>query len=162
MKILIATDGSVFSNEAIKKSCQMIKIDENTAIKVISVYESVPIVGTEPFAVSLDYINDANKSLKSEAEGHVFEAVKLIQQLSPETVANLTTKVEMGMPERIIVEAAREWQADLIVVGSHGRGFWGRAMIGSTSDSIIHHSPCPVLVVRESENVGVKSTASGK
>ncbi len=162
MKILIATDGSDFSNEAIKKCCRMIITGADTAIKVISVYEGVPILGTEPFAVSLDYVNEANKALKIEAERQVFEAVKLIQELLPETKADLTTKVEMGIPERNVVETAREWQADLIVVGSHGRGFWGRAMIGSTSDAIIHNSPCPVLVVREAESESVKSTASGR
>jgi len=54
----------------------------------------------------------------------------------------------MGAPSRMIIESATNWGADLIVVGSHGRGFWGRVMLGSVSDAILHHAPCSVLVVR--------------
>ena len=73
---------------------------------------------------------------------------------------DFTSKVELGIPEKVIIETAQEWQADLIVVGSHGRGFWGRTMIGSTSDAIIHNAPCPVLVVRKSESINVKSSVA--
>ena len=38
--------------------------------------------------------------------------------------------------------------ADLIVVGSHGRGTVGRFLIGSVSDHVVRNAPCPVLVVR--------------
>ena len=57
----------------------------------------------------------------------------------------------MGATNRVIIETAKDWNADLIVVGSHGRGFWGRTMIGSVSDSVIHHAPCSVLVVRKTD-----------
>jgi nucleotide-binding universal stress UspA family protein len=55
----------------------------------------------------------------------------------------------MGMPEQILLETAKEWNADLIVVGSHGRGFWGRMLLGSVTDALVHHAPCSVLVVRQ-------------
>jgi nucleotide-binding universal stress UspA family protein len=53
-----------------------------------------------------------------------------------------------GDPAESIVEAARSEGADVIVVGSHGRGAIGRALIGSVSDQVVRHAPCPVLVVR--------------
>jgi universal stress protein A len=53
-----------------------------------------------------------------------------------------------GDPAESIVEAARSERADVIVVGSHGRGALGRALIGSVSDQVVRHAPCPVLVVR--------------
>ena len=162
MKILIATDGSDFSNEAIKKCSQIINKGKDTAIKIVSVYEQVPIMATEPFAVSTDYITEMSKVLKKEAENHVSEAMTIIKNSMPDTKIDLTTKVELGIPEQVIIETAQEWQADLIIVGSHGRGFWGRAMIGSTSDTIVHNAPCPVLVVRKSEGVSVKSATGNK
>lgn len=55
---------------------------------------------------------------------------------------------ERGAPATEIVKAAREWPADLIVVGSHGRGIVGRALIGSVADAVLRHAPCPVLMVR--------------
>jgi nucleotide-binding universal stress UspA family protein len=53
-----------------------------------------------------------------------------------------------GKPADEIVSSAQEWQADMIVVGSHGRGGLGRALLGSVADSVTRHAPCPVLVVR--------------
>jgi nucleotide-binding universal stress UspA family protein len=53
-----------------------------------------------------------------------------------------------GDPGESIVDAAVSEQADMIVVGSHGRGAVGRFLIGSVSDHVVRHAPCPVLVVR--------------
>lgn len=161
MKVLIATDGSDFSLEAIKKSCRLINTNDNLAIKILSVYEVGAPIAVEPFVISAEYLTEMNVALKNQAEVQVADAVKVIKELLP-TVENVTTKVEMGIPEQIIIETAQEWGADLIVVGSHGRGFWGRAMIGSTSDSVIHNAVCPVLVVRKVEGAKVKSTTSDK
>ena len=48
------------------------------------------------------------------------------------------------------IEEAQNWGADLIIVGSHGYGFWSRALLGSVSNAVINHAPCSVLVVRGS------------
>lgn len=53
-----------------------------------------------------------------------------------------------GDPGESIVDAAASEQVDLVVVGSHGRGGVGRFFIGSVSDHVVRHAPCPVLVVR--------------
>jgi nucleotide-binding universal stress UspA family protein len=53
-----------------------------------------------------------------------------------------------GEPGESIIEAAVAESADLIVVGSHGRGAVGRFLIGSVSDHVVRNALCPVLVVR--------------
>ena len=53
-----------------------------------------------------------------------------------------------GEPGPAIVDAAQSEGADLIVVGSHGRGRVGRFLIGSVSDHVIRHAAAPVLIVR--------------
>jgi nucleotide-binding universal stress UspA family protein len=53
-----------------------------------------------------------------------------------------------GDPGESIVEAATAERADVIIVGSHGRGTVGRFLIGSVSDYVVRHATCPVLVVR--------------
>jgi nucleotide-binding universal stress UspA family protein len=53
-----------------------------------------------------------------------------------------------GAAGQAIVDVARSEQVDMIVVGSHGRGAVGRLLIGSVSEYVVRHAPCPVLVVR--------------
>jgi nucleotide-binding universal stress UspA family protein len=56
--------------------------------------------------------------------------------------------IQIGDPLGEVVAAARDWPADLIVIGSHGRGGVERALLGSVAESVMRHAPCPVLVVR--------------
>ena len=57
--------------------------------------------------------------------------------------------LRMGRPDEEIVVLGEEIRADLIATGSRGLGGMRRALMGSVSDSIVRHSHCPVLVVRE-------------
>lgn len=59
-----------------------------------------------------------------------------------------------GDPAESIVEAAESESADMIIVGSHGRGALGRALIGSVSDQVVRRAPCPILVVRSAVGKG--------
>lgn len=56
--------------------------------------------------------------------------------------------VQVGKPAAEIVKAAKEWPADIIVIGSHGRGGIGRLLLGSVAEGVIRHAAHPVLVVR--------------
>lgn len=56
--------------------------------------------------------------------------------------------VEIGLPASEIVKAAKDWPADLVVIGSHGRGGLRRALLGSVAEAVMRQAPCPVLVAR--------------
>ncbi len=56
--------------------------------------------------------------------------------------------LQIGAPAAEIVQAARDWQADIVVIGSHGRGGITRALVGSVAEDVMRHAQCPVLVVR--------------
>ena len=145
MKILIATDGSRFSQAAVEKACEIITDPNETEIKIVSVF-SVPTIATEPFMPAPDYYGEMTRSGRSLAEGYVNTARATIESRHPNIA--LTEVAVMGLPGQMIVEIAEEWKPDMIVVGSHGRGFWARALLGSVSDAVVHHAPCSVLVVR--------------
>lgn len=150
MKILITTDGSDFSRAAIEKCCQIIVTPENTAIKIVSVYEI--IVPIDAFPTVPEFSEELEHSAHRQAEEYAEQAAAQIREYFPNSGIDLTVQVSMGAPDRILVETAEQWKADLVVVGSHGRGFWGRMLLGSVSDSLIHHAPCSVLVVRKTTN----------
>jgi nucleotide-binding universal stress UspA family protein len=56
--------------------------------------------------------------------------------------------VAVGKPASEIVKTAKEWPADVIVIGSHGRHGLERALLGSVAEGVMRHAPCSVLVVR--------------
>jgi nucleotide-binding universal stress UspA family protein len=59
------------------------------------------------------------------------------------------TVVKTGAPHDVIVAVATELGADLIVLGTHGRGGINRALLGSVADRVVRLAACPVITVRE-------------
>lgn len=146
MRILIATDGSEFSRVAAEKCCQIIADPKNTSVKIVSVFQKV--VPLDTFPTSVEYAEKLEQQARKEAEEYVAQAAAIIDGCFPNSKIDVTTEAVIGAFNQRLVEEAKEWKADLMVVGSHGRGFWGRVMLGSVSDSLVHHAPCSVLVVR--------------
>ena len=147
MKILIATDGSEFSEAAIKEVTRLFPDLSGAEVKIVSVFEEQYVLAPEPVAVSAQYYQQMSEAAAKHAEIFCEKAERLFRDCTFEMDVTVDAEVLKGIPEQQITEFAREWDADLIVVGSHGRGFWGR-MIGSVSDAVVHHAPCSVLVVR--------------
>jgi nucleotide-binding universal stress UspA family protein len=61
-----------------------------------------------------------------------------------------------GVPFDEIAKAATEWEADLIVIATHGYTGLKHVLLGSTAERVVRHAPCPVLVVRGRGKRGVK------
>jgi nucleotide-binding universal stress UspA family protein len=147
MKVLIATDGSEFSKAAVEKCCKMFEDSDNTKIRILSV--AMPVsVSAVPFELAHEYVREMEVAAMGEAEKAVTEAEKQVRDHFPDMGGDLTTKAAVGLPKQKIVEEAETWGADLVIVGSHGYGFWKRAYLGSVSNAVMHHAPCSVLVVR--------------
>ena len=89
------------------------------------------------------------------------ELVALAQQNGKRLVAAFSQRaalqpaslefIHVGKPATEIVKAAKDWPADLIVIGSHGRGGVERLLLGSVAEGVMRHAACPVLVVRAEE-----------
>ena len=78
-------------------------------------------------------------------------ALEKLAELAPELGPDVMVQVVAGTPHVEIVNLAEELQADLIVMATHGRGFVGHAILGSTAERVLRHSPCPVLIVRDTK-----------
>ena len=148
MKILIATDGSDYSKAAVEECGRFIIRPENANVLIVSAYDDGHPISTEPFAISAEYYQKLVDAVREQARSFVEEAQKIIRGRFPRAEFEISTELLAGSPDQQIVERAKDWKADLIVVGSHGRGFWGR-LLGSVSDGVVHHAPCSVLVVRK-------------
>ena len=105
-----------------------------------------------PYAISAGYNPALEKEIKDIATQNAAEAEREIRKYFPDLENNLSTRVLCGSPAQAIIEEAENWGADLVVVGSHGYGFWERMFLGSVSNAVVHHAPCSVLIVRKRKN----------
>ena len=148
MKILLATDGSEFSTAAVEECKKYIEAGLATEVKIVSVYEAQVPIASEPFVIASDCYQKLNDFARERTLNTAQLAQKFLSDVKTQRPVEITLEVEMIDPRSFIVEVAKRWSADLIIVGSHGRGFWGRIALGSVSDSVVHSAPCSVLVVR--------------
>lgn len=156
MKILIATDGSVYGDEAIALVGRHFK---DADVTIVSVYETPMVTVAAPEAFSAGYNPILEKEFKSLAASSAARAAKNLRENYPQAAREITTRVLCGNPSQAIVEAAENWGANLIVTGSHGYGFWKRALLGSVSNEILHHASCSVLIARKSDDFfGLRSS----
>lgn len=147
MKILLATDGTKCSEETFQMLSNF-NLSVNDSIKIISVLDMAL-----PFSIDLyggfpQPNMEVENTIKENAAKTLTESNEKIKLLLAEKDVEITTEVLFGSPESRIVETAEEINADLIIVGSHGYNSWERLLLGSVSDSVVHHAPCSVLVVR--------------
>jgi len=145
MKVLIAVDDDAPSREALAFAERLVsERDEVVVLNVTSYSELVPFTG-DPFgagigAVALDPTSLAELDDRAE---------QLVERTAGEIDAKKTdVVVEHGSPGERICATAAEHGIEMIILGSHERGAFGRFMHGSVSDYVVHHAPCPVLVVR--------------
>jgi nucleotide-binding universal stress UspA family protein len=144
-KILFATDGSRFAEEALRDAIQLAKLG-NGSIRVVSVVESPGFHGT-PEAMAL-YETEMYRSLQGELERVARGAVERAAKAAQDAGLAASTSMREGVPSDEIVKDAKEWGADCIVMATHGRSGIGRFVLGSCAGRVVHDAPCPVLLHR--------------
>ncbi|MGD0605215.1 MAG: universal stress protein [Streptosporangiaceae bacterium] len=139
-RIVVGVDGSPSSRAALRWAVRQAKLMDATVDAVIA--WQIPVVlqsyGWAPIYVEEEgsFQEDARKRL----DALIGDAV---EQADSQRVNSLVIK---GHAAEALLEAADG--ADLLVVGSSGRGGFTQALLGSVSQHCVHHAPCPVLVMR--------------
>ncbi|MDQ6653898.1 MAG: universal stress protein [Acidobacteriota bacterium] len=143
MKILLAVDGSIHSNEAVSEVARR-PWPKGTVIRVLSAIENVPLglVG-----LPATYFTEMSGSIKSHAQAAVDAAIEKLINTFGDSVEVYGDTIN-GSPKHVIVDEAKTWGADLIVLGAYGHGGVERFLIGSVPQAVIHHAHCSVEVVR--------------
>ncbi len=148
MKILLATDGTKYSDAALQFLGKF-AFSEGDHIKIVSVVDMALPVSIDLY--NGDYLPstlEIEKTAKENAENTLSDTAQRAREIISDPNALISTEILIGSPERKIVETAEEMKADLIIVGSHGYNRWERLLLGSISDSVVHHAHCSVLIVR--------------
>lgn len=147
MRVLLATDGSRSADRA-RDLTACLPWPDGTMIRVVSGLEPRgDLFGAPwviPTAAELDQLED---DLLRHVNDTLDDAVGRLERPGI-TVDRLILRDRAGTA---IVEAAREWGADLVILGNRGHSRIGTMLLGSTSAEVVDHAPCPVLVARDDQ-----------
>ena len=145
MKILLAVDGSSFSDSAVAEVGSR-PWPPATEIKVVTAFQ-VPITPSpEVWTISDEYYPALEHAAREQAQAVVDAAVAKLATRLHESLS-LSGEVLNGPAREAILDEAERWHADLIVMGSHGYGTWQRLLLGSVSQAVVSHANCSVEVV---------------
>jgi len=139
-RICVAIDGSAAADHALHEALRMCEA-ERVDILLLTIVD-VRVNAAE--GVNFETLYEA---WRDEAKKALDAAAATARAASIEPETNLVDTDGKAVA-RTIVEGAERWRADVIVIGTHGRGGFKRLMLGSVADQVIRSSPIPVLVVR--------------
>ena len=141
LKVLLAIDNSKFSEAATQTLIAQVRPNQ-TEVRVLHVIEVYPLYSAgQRLGPDLAV---ASEEHRHEAEALVARAARILRDEG----FQVTTAVEQGDPKVVVIDTAAEWNADLIMLGSHGEKDWTRFLMGSVSEAVVRHAPCSVEVVR--------------
>lgn len=146
MKILVAVDGSEFSAAAVEEVARR-GWPAGTEIRVLSVAQEQypPSIGA--WVMPDHYRKEVMDASRANAAAIVETAVARLEEALG-AGARVEGAVVEGEAKEAVLQAAEEWDADLVVVGSHGYGTFQRMLLGSVSNAIAQHARSSVLIVR--------------
>lgn len=143
-RILLATDDSKCSQAALRLLSEQVRPNE-TEVRVFHVVEQLPLVVVGEMGVPApDLEGLLQAQTKQAAEDLVAKTAETLRTKN----VKVTTALLRGNPKTKILDAAKQWKAELIVVGSLGRSGLERFVMGSVSDAVACHAHCSVEVVR--------------
>ncbi|HEV7524624.1 MAG TPA: universal stress protein [Acidimicrobiia bacterium] len=143
MHVLIGTDGSPRSIEAARRAGELLRPADH--VTLLSVLTEVPGDDAGGFEGSVFSPGEQDALWKQEMAEAGEELERTAAAL---TSAQIDKRIELGDVGGTICRIAAELNVDVVVVGSHGRGAIERILLGSVSEQVVRHAPCPVFVVR--------------
>ena len=138
MKVLLAIDDSKFSEAAVQAVIAHHK-PQGLEVRVLHAVEppaSLMAPEITAYVPPMESVEEA-KALVAKAAGALRSAG-----------VNVTTAVVQADPKSVILDDAKTWGADLIVLGSRGRKGLERFLLGSVSEAVLRHAHCSVEIVR--------------
>jgi len=143
MKILIAIDGSDFSQAALESVIAR-PWPTDTEVRVLNVVEPPSLLMGREMAGPDPEFEAVWKALREQAKDLVAKATDKLRR----SQLNASPELVEGDPKSQIIDIAERWRADMIVLGSHGRTGLARFLMGSVSQDVVRHAHCSVEIIR--------------
>jgi nucleotide-binding universal stress UspA family protein len=144
MRILLAIDDSKYSEAAMQAIVQQMR-PEVGDVCILHVVKPLLII-PRSYIGRVETLEAAQRERMEEGKELVGRTGQLLSQAGFKVHAD----VEEGDPRTAIIDYAARWQADLIILGSHGKTGLDKFLLGSVSEAVIRHAHCSVEVVRDS------------
>jgi nucleotide-binding universal stress UspA family protein len=146
MTVLLCTDGSDLAMTAIRQGLALLAPADRTVVLTVGSPVDPTLVTGTGFAggvMTFDEKNDLVEAQREAARAILDETVSALGLTGAET------RLEFGDAGHVICQVAEELPASVVVIGTHGRSGIRRAVMGSTSDHVVRHAICPVLVQQQ-------------
>ena len=142
-KILVPVDGSETSKRGLMEACRLAK-DQDARLRCLHVideqYLTVNYMGVMFMPDLIDRLRDNGKEILKEASEQARTGGLKVESVLRESAERRVSDM--------IIDEAKTWAADLIVMGTHGRRGFSYLALGSDAESVVRNSPVPVLLVR--------------
>lgn len=141
-RILVPVDGSATSSKALVAALQMAR-ESGGRVRIVHALDELAYLSG--FEFSADILQVARQYA-----GKVLDdALAMAKSAGVPADARLVEQAGQRLGD-LVAAAAKEWEADLVVAGTHGRRGVGRVLLGSGAEQVLRLAPVPVLVVRGS------------
>jgi nucleotide-binding universal stress UspA family protein len=142
--ILVAVDGSDTSNLALQEAIKLAK-EQQASLRLVHVFDATPayVIAEMPYPVS-----DFRLAMREAGQKVLATCVETARQAGID--ANTKFIVLEALTQHIcdaIIDEAKRWPADLIVIGTHGRHGFNRLILGSVAEGVVRLAAKPVLVI---------------
>jgi nucleotide-binding universal stress UspA family protein len=152
--VVVGVDYSESSELALVQALELASSERNAELHAVHVASSIPsIVGLERVPEStapIETVRPTEGELESYLDRVLAEYVSR-RPYSASIPQRLVAHLRYDSPSEQIAELARDLEAHLVIVGTHGRRGLTRMLLGSTAEAVVRLAPCPVLVVRPRE-----------
>lgn len=158
LTVVVGVDYSDTSALALVEAVRAARSREHNHLHVVHVMSPVQTVGPMAGAYIPPVLDTAKAAdeLKQFVEKTFAEAQRNLPDDGRPIVDRLTTHLGMSDPRDAIAQLASDLEADLVVIGTHGRRGVSRFLLGSVAEGVVRIAPCPVLVVRPRDTAASK------
>jgi nucleotide-binding universal stress UspA family protein len=145
MKILIAFDGSPSAEAAVDEVAAR-PWPKGTEVRLVTVLERpIPALPPNGIEIYAPLMEKMRASLREDAYQRIQRAMK---KLAARREVTASYEMRDGGVKEALLDAIREWGADLVMVGSRGMSGIARLLLGSVSQALATHAPCSVEIVK--------------
>jgi nucleotide-binding universal stress UspA family protein len=146
-RVIVPVDGSPTATKALVAALQLAR-DSGGRVRLIHVVEELAFV--DGYDMYGGQTGELLQVMREAGDKVLDAALEIARSAGVEADKQLFDRFGERLGE-VVANAARDWNADLIVLGTHGRRGIGRVLLGSGAEQIIRLAPTPVLVIRSGE-----------